>query len=97
MSDDNVKELPDRDRGDGLTVRQRRVLEVIRSGVAGTSGTAVPVGRETSCGRAGRTGTRTGAGATSHATAALIWSSIGAVSRGLVVASIERMCEELPG
>ncbi|NYG05792.1 repressor LexA [Phycicoccus badiiscoriae] len=33
MSDDNVKELPDRDRGDGLTVRQRRVLEVIRNSV----------------------------------------------------------------
>lgn len=33
MSEDNVKELPDRDRGDGLTVRQRRVLEVIRNSV----------------------------------------------------------------
>ena len=33
MSDDNVKELPDRERGDGLTVRQRRVLEVIRNSV----------------------------------------------------------------
>jgi repressor LexA len=33
MSDDNVKELPERDRGDGLTVRQRRVLEVIRNSV----------------------------------------------------------------
>src|SRR6476469_11208574 len=33
MTDDNVKELPDRDRGDGLTVRQRRVLEVIRNSV----------------------------------------------------------------
>src|SRR6476469_7467485 len=33
MSDDNVKELPDRDRGDGLTVRQRKVLEVIRNSV----------------------------------------------------------------
>jgi repressor LexA len=33
MSGDNVKELPDRDRGDGLTVRQRRVLEVIRNSV----------------------------------------------------------------
>jgi repressor LexA len=30
---DNVKELPDRDRGDGLTVRQRKVLEVIRNSV----------------------------------------------------------------
>ena len=29
----SVAELPDRDRGDGLTVRQRRVLEVIRSSV----------------------------------------------------------------
>ena len=28
-----VTELPDRDRGDGLTVRQRRVLEVIRNSV----------------------------------------------------------------
>jgi repressor LexA len=34
MSDDNVKELPERDAGDGLTVRQRRVLEVIRNSVA---------------------------------------------------------------
>ena len=33
MTDDNVKELPERDRGDGLTVRQRRVLEVIRNSV----------------------------------------------------------------
>src|SRR5215218_2934590 len=33
MSDDNVKELPDRDTGDSLTVRQRRVLEVIRNSV----------------------------------------------------------------
>ncbi|GAB3446647.1 transcriptional repressor LexA [Phycicoccus ginsengisoli] len=33
MSGDNVKELPDRDRGDGLTVRQRKVLEVIRNSV----------------------------------------------------------------
>jgi len=33
MSEDNVKELPERDRGDGLTVRQRRVLEVIRNSV----------------------------------------------------------------
>ena len=33
MSEDNVKELPDRDHGDGLTVRQRRVLEVIRNSV----------------------------------------------------------------
>ena len=33
MSDDNVKELPERERGDGLTVRQRRVLEVIRNSV----------------------------------------------------------------
>jgi repressor LexA len=33
MTEDNVKELPDRDRGDGLTVRQRRVLEVIRNSV----------------------------------------------------------------
>jgi repressor LexA len=33
MSEDNVKELPDRERGDGLTVRQRRVLEVIRNSV----------------------------------------------------------------
>src|SRR6476646_4876138 len=33
MSDDNVKELPDRDRGDGLTVRQRKVLEVIRNSI----------------------------------------------------------------
>ncbi len=33
MSDDNVKELPERDRADGLTVRQRRVLEVIRNSV----------------------------------------------------------------
>src|SRR4051794_41460127 len=33
MSDDNVKELPDRERGDGLTVRQRRVLEVIGNSV----------------------------------------------------------------
>ncbi len=33
MSDDNVKELPDREGGDGLTVRQRRVLEVIRNSV----------------------------------------------------------------
>jgi repressor LexA len=33
MSEDNVKELPDRDQGDGLTVRQRRVLEVIRNSV----------------------------------------------------------------
>jgi repressor LexA len=30
---DNVKELPDRDGGDGLTVRQRKVLEVIRNSV----------------------------------------------------------------
>ncbi|MBB2987056.1 transcriptional repressor LexA [Terracoccus luteus] len=29
----DVTELPDRDRGDGLTVRQRRVLEVIRNSV----------------------------------------------------------------
>ena len=79
-----------------VRVSAKRPARVIRSGVAGTSGTAVPVGRETSCGRAGRTGTRTGAGATSQATAALIWSSIGAVCRGLVVASIERVCEELP-
>ena len=28
-----VTELPDRDKGDGLTVRQRRVLEVIRNSV----------------------------------------------------------------
>ena len=33
MSEDNVKQLPDRDGGDGLTVRQRRVLEVIRNSV----------------------------------------------------------------
>ena len=33
MTDDNVKELPERDHGDGLTVRQRRVLEVIRNSV----------------------------------------------------------------
>jgi repressor LexA len=34
MSDGtNVKELPERDRGDGLTVRQRRILEVIRNSV----------------------------------------------------------------
>ena len=33
MTDDNVKELPERDRGDGLTVRQRRVHEVIRNSV----------------------------------------------------------------
>jgi repressor LexA len=33
MADDNVKELPERDHGDGLTVRQRRVLEVIRNSV----------------------------------------------------------------
>ena len=33
MTDDNVKELPDREGGDGLTVRQRRVLEVIRNSV----------------------------------------------------------------
>ena len=33
MTDDNVTELPERDRGDGLTVRQRRVLEVIRNSV----------------------------------------------------------------
>ena len=31
----DVTELPDRDRGDGLTVRQRRVLEVIRNSVSG--------------------------------------------------------------
>ena len=30
----DVTELPERDRGDGLTVRQRRVLEVIRNSVA---------------------------------------------------------------
>ena len=34
MSDDNIHRLPERDTGDGLTVRQRRVLEVIRSAVA---------------------------------------------------------------
>ena len=28
-----VTEFPDRDKGDGLTVRQRRVLEVIRNSV----------------------------------------------------------------
>jgi repressor LexA len=33
MSDDNVKELPEREHGDGLTERQRRVLEVIRNSV----------------------------------------------------------------
>ncbi len=33
MSDGTVHEMPERDRGDGLTVRQRRVLEVIRSSV----------------------------------------------------------------
>ena len=33
MSDDNVTELPDRDGGDGLTARQRKVLEVIRNSV----------------------------------------------------------------
>jgi repressor LexA len=30
---ENIHELPERDRGDGLTVRQRRVLEVIRNSV----------------------------------------------------------------
>ncbi len=33
MSEDNVKELPDREHAGGLTVRQRRVLEVIRNSV----------------------------------------------------------------
>ncbi len=33
MTDDNVSQLPDRDGGDGLTVRQRRVLEVIINSV----------------------------------------------------------------
>lgn len=31
--DDNIAHLPDRDAGDGLTVRQRRVLEVIRNSI----------------------------------------------------------------
>ena len=31
---DNIHQLPERDTGDGLTERQRRVLEVIRSAVA---------------------------------------------------------------
>ncbi len=30
---ENIHELPERDKGDGLTVRQRRVLEVIRNSV----------------------------------------------------------------
>ena len=33
-TDDNIHQLPERDTGDGLTVRQRRVLEVIRNAVA---------------------------------------------------------------
>lgn len=33
-SDDNIHQLPERDTGDGLTARQRKVLEVIRSAVA---------------------------------------------------------------
>ncbi len=28
-----IRALPDRERGDGLTVRQRRVLEVIRNSI----------------------------------------------------------------
>lgn len=31
---DNIHQLPERDTGDGLTVRQRKVLEVIRNAVA---------------------------------------------------------------
>lgn len=33
-SEDNIHQLPERDTGDGLTVRQRKVLEVIRNAVA---------------------------------------------------------------
>ncbi len=33
-SGDNIHQLPERDTGDGLTARQRKVLEVIRSAVA---------------------------------------------------------------
>ncbi|WP_435198109.1 transcriptional repressor LexA [Janibacter sp. GS2] len=33
-SDDNIHQLPERDTGDGLTARQRKVLEVIRTAVA---------------------------------------------------------------
>ena len=33
-SDSTVRQLPDRDTGDGLTARQRKVLEVIRNAVA---------------------------------------------------------------
>ena len=33
-SGDNIHQLPERDTGDGLTVRQRKVLEVIRTAVA---------------------------------------------------------------
>ena len=33
-SGDNIHQLPDRDTGDGLTARQRKVLEVIRTAVA---------------------------------------------------------------
>ena len=32
--EDNIHQLPQRDTGDGLTVRQRKVLEVIRNAVA---------------------------------------------------------------
>ena len=32
--EDNIHQLPERDTGDGLTVRQRKVLEVIRNAVA---------------------------------------------------------------
>ncbi len=33
MADDNITHLPDREAGDGLTVRQRRILEVIRNSI----------------------------------------------------------------
>src|SRR5687767_8687457 len=33
MADDNIHELPERDRDNALTARQRRVLEVIRNSV----------------------------------------------------------------
>ena len=34
MSEDNIRTLPVRDNGEGLTARQVKVLEVIRSAVA---------------------------------------------------------------
>jgi repressor LexA len=33
MAEDNITHLPDRESGDGLTVRQRRILEVIRNSI----------------------------------------------------------------